>query len=76
MTAAPSRMQEKVGELREIEAKLREGGGPAKIEKQHGQGKLTARERIERLIDPGSGFLEIGLLMAWDRYDGKAPAAG
>ena len=76
MAGSSSRMQRKVDELREIEARLRQGGGPTRIEKQHGQGKLTARERIERLIDPGSGFLEIGLLVAWDRYDGKAPAAG
>src|SRR5581483_2170547 len=63
-------------ELRELEQKLREGGGARKIEKQHKEGKLTARERIERLIDPGTMFLEIGLLIAYDRYDGQAPAAG
>ena len=63
-------------ELRELEKKLREGGGVRKIEKQHKEGKLTARERIERLIDPGAQFLEIGLLIAYDRYDGQAPAAG
>ena len=44
--------------------------------RQHEQGKRTARERIELLRDPGSGFLEIGLLVAWDRYAGQAPAAG
>lgn len=63
-------------ELRGLEQKLRAGGGPAKIEKQHRQGKLTARERIARLADPGSRFLEIGLLIAYDRYDGQAPGAG
>src|SRR5581483_8021370 len=63
-------------ELRDLEQKLREGGGARKIEKQHNEGKLTARERIERLIDPGTMFLEIGLLIAYDRYDGQAPAAG
>src|SRR5579884_3921353 len=62
--------------LRDLEQKLREGGGARKIEKQHKEGKLTARERVERLIDPGSMFLEIGLLIAYDRYDGQAPAAG
>src|ERR1700759_4212969 len=63
-------------ELRELEKKLRQGGGVRKIEKQHKDGKLTARERIERLLDPGTMFLEIGLLIAYDRYDGQAPAAG
>ena len=63
-------------EVRELEQKLREGGGSRKIEKQHKEGKLTARERIQRLIDPESLFLEIGLLIAYDRYDGLAPAAG
>jgi acetyl-CoA carboxylase carboxyltransferase component len=76
MGESQSRMQRKIDELRAIEERLRQGGGPAKIERQHGQGKLTARERIERLIDPGGCFLEIGLLVAWDRYDGQAPAAG
>ena len=47
-----------------------------KIEKQHRDGKLTARERIGQLIDPGTLFLEIGLLIAYDRYDGQAPGAG
>lgn len=63
-------------ELRALEARLRLGGGPEKIARQHQQGKLTARERIERLLDPGSDFLEIGLLVAYDQYEGEAPAAG
>jgi acetyl-CoA carboxylase carboxyltransferase component len=71
-----SRLRELGHEVRELEAKLREGGGAARIEKQHKHGKLTARERVERLCDPGSRFLEIGLLVAWDQYDGEAPAAG
>ena len=76
MPESESRMRQAVNELRPLEEQLRQGGGPAKIEKQHSQGKLTARERIERLIDPGGGFLEIGLLVAWDQYDGQAPGAG
>ncbi len=48
----------------------------SRIEKQHRAGKLTARERIARLLDPGARFLEIGLLIAYDQYDGQAPAAG
>ncbi len=63
-------------QLQELEDRLRLGGGPAKIDKQHRDGKLTARERIAKLIDPGSMFLEIGLLVAWDLYDGQAPGAG
>ena len=64
------------GELRELRTRLRGGGGPAKIETQHEQGKLTARERIDLLLDPRTAFHEIGLLVAWDKYDGQAPAAG
>jgi len=71
-----SRLGQLSGELRELEARLREGGGSAKTERQHAQGKLTARERIELLSDPHSRFLEIGLLLAYDKYDGQAPAAG
>ena len=70
------RLRQLAAESRELEARLREGGGADKVEKQHAQGKLTARERVALLCDPGSRFLEIGLLVAWDRYDGQAPAAG
>ena len=73
---ASSRLRELTATLHALEARLREGGGPAKIERQHSQGKLTARERIDRLLDTGKRFLEIGLLVAHDRYDGHAPAAG
>ena len=63
-------------ELRELESRLREGGGPKRIAKQHDEGKLTARERIALLLDPRTRFQEVGLLVAHDRYDGHAPAAG
>jgi 3-methylcrotonyl-CoA carboxylase beta subunit len=69
-------MRELVEAVQELEDRLRRGGGAAKIEKQHNDGKLTARERIARLIDPGSYFLEIGLLIAHDKYEGQAPGAG
>src|SRR5579859_6570161 len=69
-------MRSLVTGLQDLEDKLREGGGAIKIEKQHKDGKLTARERIAKLIDPGAMFLEIGLLIAYDKYDGQAPAAG
>lgn len=70
------RLQELTSELRQLEARLRLGGGPDKIERQHKQGKLTARERIDLLLDKGSYQQEIGLLVAYDQYDGGAPGAG
>jgi 3-methylcrotonyl-CoA carboxylase beta subunit len=72
----PGRLRELTREFRALEAELREGGGPERVERQHAQGKLTARERIALLLDPRTSLLEIGLLIAHDRYDGKAPAAG
>ena len=69
-------LDEQTRQLRELEELLRGGGGAKKIEKQHRDGKLTARERIARLIDPEGPFLEIGLLIAYDLYEGQAPAAG
>jgi 3-methylcrotonyl-CoA carboxylase beta subunit len=69
-------MKRLVEGLQDLEVRLRLGGGPKKIEKQHRDNKLTARERIARLIDPASMFLEIGLLIAYDQYDGQAPGAG
>ena len=62
--------------IKSLVDRLRLGGGQAKIDKQHDAGKLTARERLERLLDPGSPFFEVGLLIAWDSYDGEAPSAG
>ncbi len=69
-------MRDLVEQLAVLEDRLRQGGGAAKIDKQHRDGKLTARERIAALIDPGSLFLETGLLIAYDKYDWQAPAAG
>jgi 3-methylcrotonyl-CoA carboxylase beta subunit len=69
-------MRRLVADLQELEEKLRAGGGAKKVEKQHSEGKFTARERIAKLIDPGTLFLEVGLLVAHDQYDGQAPAAG
>ncbi|MBI4902002.1 MAG: acyl-CoA carboxylase subunit beta [Acidobacteria bacterium] len=69
-------MRDLVSRLHDLQDQLRLGGGANKIDKQHRDGKLTARERIARLIDPGTMFVEIGLLVAHDRYDGQAPAAG
>ena len=71
-----SRLRELAGELRALEARLRLGGGADKIAKQHAQGKLTARERVQLLCDDATGLLEVGLLVAYDQYDGQAPGAG
>jgi 3-methylcrotonyl-CoA carboxylase beta subunit/propionyl-CoA carboxylase len=70
------RMQRLVDELSARVARAREGGGPKYLERHREQGKLGARERIERLLDPGSPFLELSPLAAYDLYDNEAPAAG
>jgi len=71
-----NRLRELSDEVRALESKLREAGGAKRIEKLHQQGKLSARERVDLLRDPDSSMLEIGMLMAYDQYDGQAPAAG
>ena len=71
-----SRLRELTNELQQLETRLRLGGGPDKIDRQHQQGKLTARERIEKLLDKDAYVQEIGLLVAYDQYDGGAPGAG
>jgi 3-methylcrotonyl-CoA carboxylase beta subunit len=70
------RLRELTTELQELETRLRLGGGPDKIERQHAQGKLTARERIDLLLDKDSYSQEVGLLVAFDQYDNGAPGAG
>ncbi|MFL5570886.1 MAG: acyl-CoA carboxylase subunit beta [Gemmatimonadaceae bacterium] len=71
-----SRLRELSAEVKTLEAKVREAGGAKRLEKLHQQGKLSARERVELLCDKGSSMLEIGLLVAYDQYEGQAPAAG
>jgi acetyl-CoA carboxylase carboxyltransferase component len=71
-----SRLRALSAELRTLEDRLREGGGAERVAKLHKQGKLSARERVAQLCDDSSRFLEIGLLVAYDQYDGQAPAAG
>ncbi|MBX7060444.1 MAG: hypothetical protein K1X52_02195 [Pyrinomonadaceae bacterium] len=73
--ASNSRLRTLTEEFVELEAKLKLGGGAEKAAKIHKQGKLTARERIDLLLDKDSHSQEIGLLVAFDEYDGKAPAA-
>jgi len=75
-TPSTNRMSRMIGHLRALEARIQQGGGEKRVARQHEQGKLTARERVDLLVDPGGGFLEIGLLIAHDQYEGAAPAAG
>src|SRR5215213_8403935 len=63
-------------ELKERLVRVREGGGEKYRRRQEEQGKLFVRERIERLLDPGSPFLELSALAATDLYDNEAPGAG
>jgi 3-methylcrotonyl-CoA carboxylase beta subunit len=64
--------------LRQQEDTLRQGGGAKAIEAQHGKKRLTARERLDLLLDPGEEFLELGLFAAYGMYEewGGAPSAG
>jgi acetyl-CoA carboxylase carboxyltransferase component len=67
-----------IAALEQEEAEIRQGGGKAAIDRQHKKGRLTARERIDRLLDPGTSLLELGLWAAHGMYAewGGAPAAG
>src|SRR5215217_4024761 len=69
-------MEQLVEELRERTAEVARGGGLRAVERHRSRGKLLARDRIDRLIDPGGAFLELGALAAWDVYDGQAASAG
>jgi 3-methylcrotonyl-CoA carboxylase beta subunit len=70
-----SRLRKLTDEYLRLESKIKLGGGPDRIAKIHKQGKLTARERIELLLDRETFSQEIGLLVAYDEYGGQAPAA-
>jgi acetyl-CoA carboxylase carboxyltransferase component len=70
------RMRALVAELRERTALVARGGGDQAVERHRSRGKLTARERIDRLVDPDTAFLELNALAAWEMYDGDAPSAG
>jgi len=65
-------------QIKNEEEQIRQGGGRKAIEAQHKKGRLTARERIAKLIDPGSQFFELGVFAAFEMYEewGGAPAAG
>ncbi|MGB8266884.1 MAG: carboxyl transferase domain-containing protein [Candidatus Velthaea sp.] len=90
MSVLPSRIDERsedfarnraamsalVDELRRALARAHGGGGPAAVERHRKRGKLTAHDRIDRLVDPGSAFLEFSALAAHGLYDDAAPSAG
>lgn len=63
-------------ELENQLARVREGGGKEARDKHEKRGKLFVRDRISKLLDPGTGFLEVGALAAFDMYEGAAPCAG
>jgi 3-methylcrotonyl-CoA carboxylase beta subunit len=71
-----SRLRQLSEEYRRLAARLQEGGGAARVAKMHQQGKLSPRERVQGLLDPGPPWLELGLLVAHDQYEGQAPGAG
>jgi acetyl-CoA carboxylase carboxyltransferase component len=69
-------MRELVADLERRLERVRAGGGPAQVERHRSRGKLLARERVERLVDPGAAFLELSPLAAEGLYDDDAPGAG
>src|SRR3981189_950278 len=64
--------------IKNEEEQIRQGGGAKAIDSQHKKGRLTARERVGKLIDPGSPFFELGIYAAFEMYEewGGAPSAG
>ena len=71
-----SRLRALTQEYLALAARLQQGGGAARVSKMHQQGKLAPRERVHGLLDAGAPWLELGLLVAYDQYDGQAPGAG
>src|ERR1700682_1517507 len=71
-----ARSEALVAQLRERTELVAEGGGGAAMERHRARGKLPARERIDRLVDPGTAFLELNALAAWEVYDGEGASAG
>jgi len=71
-------MIDRVTEIKNEEETIRQGGGAKAIEAQHKKGRLTARERIARLIDPKAEFFELGIYAGYEMYEewGGAPAGG
>lgn len=75
-TSRPPRLRALTDEYLTLAAKLREGGGAKRVAKMHEKGQLSPRERVHALLDPGTPWLELGLLVAYDQYEGQAPGAG
>ena len=71
-----SRLRALTDEYRALAERLRAGGGAARVAKMHQQSKLAPRERVAKLLDVDSPWLELGLLVAYDQYEGQAPGAG
>lgn len=69
-------MGERARELEDLRSRLRLGGGTARIRRERDRGKLTARDRLQLLLDRSADWVEVGLLVAHDLYDGSAPGAG
>jgi 3-methylcrotonyl-CoA carboxylase beta subunit len=69
-------MQALVEDLRGKVAAVEQGGGAAARKRHLDRGKLLPRDRVRTLLDPGSPFLEIGALAAWELYGGEVPSAG
>jgi 3-methylcrotonyl-CoA carboxylase beta subunit/propionyl-CoA carboxylase len=75
-TANALRMTQLVEQLRQRITAVQQGGGPKYVQRHREQGKLPARERIDKLLDAGSPFLELSPLAAWEMYENDAPGAG
>jgi len=71
-----TRMSALSEQLQEALATVRAGGGREMVERHRSRGKLTARERVDGLLDAGTAFLELSPLAAWEMYEREAPAAG
>src|SRR5207244_5911810 len=71
-----TRMRALAEQLQSALETVRAGGGKEMTERHRSRGKLTARERVDHLLDPGTAFLELSPLAAWEMYEGDAPAAG
>src|ERR1700684_2445505 len=71
-------MVDRLTQIKNEEEKIRQGGGAKAVEGQHKKNRLTARERVAKLIDPKSEFFELGIYAAHEMYQewGGAPAAG
>ncbi len=69
-------MRQQVEALQRALGRVHQGGGKAMVDRHRERGKLTARERIDGMVDPGTPFLEVGALAAWEMYGDDAPSAG